>query len=553
MLQGMIMDRPLLISSLLDYAVRYFGDREIVSVTADDPLHRTTYRTIGDRAKRLANALLERFEIKPGDRIATLAWNDHRHLEIYYGVSGIGAVCHTINPRLFADQIVYIVNHAADRVLFVDPMFWPLVQKLLPKMPTLEHVVVMTAAETMPEGSTGIAFDYETVLAGHSAELAWPTFDETLASGLCYTSGTTGAPKGVLYHHRSTVLHSFSIALPNALGIGADDVVLPVVPMFHVNAWGLPYACPMAGAKMVMPGPKLDGKSLCRLFNQEKVTLTAGVPTIWAGLLDHCAASGETLEALRVAVIGGSAPPPAMIERFENEHDVQALHGWGMTEMSPVGAVCRLGPAFAHVDSTTRQRQKAKQGRPLYGVEVKIVDEAGDALAGGWENRRAFDGPRPLDHVRLFRGRRGQRSGLRRPRLVLDRRHRHHRCAWVHGDHRPRQGHDQIRRRVDQLDRAREPGSRSPRGRRGRGHRRSPPEMGRAAASDCGQTGRRDGHGFGSPWLSRRQDPPSGSSLMTSSSWTNCRIPQPARSKSPSLRERFEDHAWTTAAQAKQG
>ena len=380
MLKGLIMDRPLLISSLLDYAVRYFGDREIVSVTAADPLHRTNYRAIGDRAKKLAKALLERFEIKPGDRIATLAWNDHRHLEIYYGVSGIGAVCHTINPRLFADQIVYIVNHAADRVLFVDPMFWPLVQKLLPKLPTLEHVVVMTAPEAMPDGSADIALDYETVLAEWAADLAWPTFEETLASGLCYTSGTTGAPKGVLYHHRSTVLHSFSIALPNALGIGADDVVLPVVPMFHVNAWGLPYACPMAGAKMVMPGPKLDGESLCRLFREEGVTLSAGVPTIWANLLDHCAASGETLETLRTVVIGGSAAPLAMIERFENEHDAQALHGWGMTEMSPVGAVCRLGPAFAHETSAVCQRQKAKQGRPLYGVEVKIVDEDGRAL-----------------------------------------------------------------------------------------------------------------------------------------------------------------------------
>ena len=380
MLHGMMMDRPLLISSLIDYAQDYFGEREIVSVTADDPLHRTDYRTIAGRARQLANALTKRFGIEPGDRVATLAWNDHRHLEIYYGVSGSGAVCHTINPRLFADQIVYIVNHAADRLLFVDPMFWPLVEKLAPKMPSLEHIVIMAGSASMPDGSTDHCLDYETMLGEQSDDFVWPTFEETAASSLCYTSGTTGAPKGVLYHHRSTVLHSFSIALPNALGIGADDVVLPVVPMFHVNAWGLPYACPMAGAKMVMPGPKLDGASLCRLFNQENVTISAGVPTIWAGLLDHCAESGEKLEALRTVVIGGSAAPLAMIECFEKEHDVLALHGWGMTEMSPVGAVCRLGPAFAQRAPETCRRQKAKQGRPLYGVDVKIVDEGGDAL-----------------------------------------------------------------------------------------------------------------------------------------------------------------------------
>jgi len=380
MLNGMIMDRPLLISSLIDYAVDYFGEREIVSVTADDPLHRTTYRRIGTRAKQLAHVLKTRFGIKPGDRLATLAWNDHRHLEIYYGVSGSGAVCHTINPRLFAEQIVYIVNHAADRLLFVDPMFWPLVQKLAPKLPSLEHIIVMTSPAAMPESSEG-AHDYETLINEQPEDFVWPMFEETAASSLCYTSGTTGQPKGVLYHHRSTVLHSFAIALPNALGISADDVVLPVVPMFHVNAWGLPYACPMAGAKMVMPGPKLDGQSLCRLFNQEKVTISAGVPTIWAGLLDHCAQNGEALETLHTVVIGGSAAPPAMIERFETDHDVLALHGWGMTEMSPVGAVCRLGPAFADRDPAACQRQKAKQGRPLYGVDVKIVDDAGGTLS----------------------------------------------------------------------------------------------------------------------------------------------------------------------------
>jgi fatty-acyl-CoA synthase len=381
MLEGMMMDRPLLISSLIDYAADFFGGREVVSVTADEPRHRTDYRTVRRRAKQLAHALAGRFGIRQGDRVATLAWNDHRHLEIYYGVSGSGAVCHTINPRLFAEQIVYIVNHAADRLLFVDPLFWPLVQQLAPRLPTLEHIVVMTGPDAMPAGSAAAALDYETVLAGQPDDFAWPVFDETTASSLCYTSGTTGEPKGVLYHHRSTVLHSFAIALPNALGLGADDVVLPVVPMFHVNAWGLPYACPMTGAKLVMPGPKLDGASLCRLFQQEQVTLSAGVPTIWAGLLDHCARSGERLDSLRTVVIGGSAAPPAMIERFEREHGALALHGWGMTEMSPVGAMCRLGPAFADRPEAERQRQKAKQGRFLYGVDAKIVDDRGQAVA----------------------------------------------------------------------------------------------------------------------------------------------------------------------------
>ncbi len=379
-MKGMMMERPLLISSLLDHAVDYYGKTEITSVTADQPDHRITYQGIGRRAKQLANALTTRFAIKPGDRIATLAWNDHRHLEIYYGVSGIGAVCHTINPRLFADQIIYIVNHAKDRVLFTDPMFMPLVEKLAPNMPSLEHVVLLASREAMPAEANGSALAYEDVLAEQPDDLTWPTFDETTASGLCYTSGTTGHPKGVLYHHRSTVLHSFAISLPSALGLSADETLLPVVPMFHVNAWGTPYACPMSGTKLVMPGPRLDGASLYALMDREQVTLSAGVPTIWAGLLDHCAKEGVKLDNLKRVVIGGSAAPLSMIERFENDHDVEVLHGWGMTEMSPVGAVGKLGAAHASLTKSERHQLKVKQGRPLFGVEVKIVDDQGQRL-----------------------------------------------------------------------------------------------------------------------------------------------------------------------------
>jgi len=377
-MHGMMMERPLLISSLLDHAVDYYGSCEVVSVTSDAPDFRISYQEISGHAKQLAQALIQRFGIQKGDRIATLAWNDHRHLEIYYGVAGMGAVCHTINPRLFADQIIYIVNHAKDRLLFVDPMFLPLIEKLRPKLPSLEHVILMTSKEAMPAETDRQYLAYDEVLAEQSENFDWPSFDEMTASGLCYTSGTTGHPRGVLYHHRSTILHSLAISLPNALGLSSDDTLLPVVPMFHVNAWGTPYACPMAGTRMVMPGPRLDGASLYGLMDREAVTVSAGVPTIWAGLLDHCAKEGLTLNALKRVVIGGSAAPLSMIERFENDHDVEVLHG--MTEMSPVGALNRLGTSYQHLDAAERHQLKVKQGRPLWGVDVKIVNDQGKRL-----------------------------------------------------------------------------------------------------------------------------------------------------------------------------
>ena len=376
-MRGMMMDRPLLISSILEYAADYHGDTEIVSCTADDPQHRTTYAELRHRAKRLANGLRNRLDVGMGDRVATLAWNDYRHFELYYGVSGIGAVCHTINPRLFHDQIVYIVNHAEDRCLFTDPMFLPLVERLAPRLESLEHIVVLTDAAHMPDCGLDNVLCYEELIADQPSELVWPSFDETTASGLCYTSGTTGNPKGTLYHHRSTVLHSLAVVLPDAIGITPRDVVLPVVPMFHVNAWGLPYACPQVGAKLVMPGPRLDGAGLYEQFEREQVTFSAGVPTIWFGLLDHLAKTGSKLSSLRSVVIGGAAAPLSMIERFENDHGVEVLHGWGMTEMSPVGAVCSLKKSMQELPTAARHQIKLKQGRALWGVELKIVDDAG--------------------------------------------------------------------------------------------------------------------------------------------------------------------------------
>jgi acyl-CoA synthetase (AMP-forming)/AMP-acid ligase II len=379
-MRGLMMDRPLLITSLLDYAAEQHGAVEMVSCTADDPAYRTTYAGLRDRAKQLANALEGKLGIGPGDRVGTLAWNDHRHFELYYAVGGIGAVCHTINPRLFPEQIAYIVDHAEDRWLFTDPMFLPLVAQLAPRLTRLEGVVVLTDAAHMPESAPTGALDYETLIGDQSHELTWPELDETTACGLCYTSGTTGHPKGALYHHRSTVLHALSVVLPDAIGLGPRDVVLPVVPMFHVNAWGLPFACPLVGAKLVMPGPRLDGASLYEVFERERVTFSAGVPTIWFGLLAHLRESGRHPTSLQRVVIGGSAVPRSMIEAFENDHGVAVMHGWGMTEMSPVGAVCSLMPDMADWSVEDRFRLQEKQGHAIWGVDFKIVDENGARL-----------------------------------------------------------------------------------------------------------------------------------------------------------------------------
>jgi fatty-acyl-CoA synthase len=379
-MRGLMMDRPLLVSSILDHAAARYGTVEMASCTADAPAHRTTYAALARRAKQLARALQDRLGVRPGDRVATLAWNDHRHFELYYAIAGIGAVCHTINPRLFPDQIAYIVNHAGDRCLFADPMFLPLLEQLAPRLSSLEHIVALSDAAHMPESGLGGLLDYESLISDLPHAFAWPEFEETTACGLCYTSGTTGSPKGALFHHRSTVLHALAIIMPDVMGLTSRDTVLPVVPMFHVNAWGLPYACPLVGARMVMPGPRLDGASLYEQLERERVTFAAGVPTVWFGLLDHMRASGQGLSSLERVVIGGAAPPLSMIEAFEDAYGVEVLHGWGMTEMSPVGAVCNLKPAMTALDPAEQRRLKQKQGQAIWGVEFKIVDEQGRPL-----------------------------------------------------------------------------------------------------------------------------------------------------------------------------
>ena len=375
---GLMSERPLLISSILTHAATYHGDAEIVSGTVEGPVHRYTYRDAERRTKQLAKALL-RLGIDTGDRVATLAWSTHRHFELYYAISGIGAVCHTINPRLFDDQLVYIVNHAADRVLFVDTTFLPLVERLRPRLPSGCRVVPLTAADAAPATPLPTLPPYEALLAAEDDDYEWPEFDERTAAALCYTSGTTGNPKGALYSHRSTVLHAFAISFPDAIAVSARDVVCPVVPLFHVCGWGIPFAAPMSGAKLVLPGPHLDGASLYGLFEAEGVTYALGVPTIWQGFEAHLSASGARCSTLQRLLSGGSAVPPSMVETFARR-GIDLRQGWGMTEMSPLGTTAAFKAKHYALDPQAQAAVKAKQGRPVYGVEMKLVDDAGRAL-----------------------------------------------------------------------------------------------------------------------------------------------------------------------------
>jgi 3-(methylthio)propionyl---CoA ligase len=384
---GLMQDQPLLISSLITHADRHHGATEIVSRTIEGPIHRYSYRDAHARARRLANAL-RRLGVQEGERVGTLAWNTFRHLEIYFATSGIGAVCHTINPRLFPEQIVYIANHAEDRFVFFDLTFVPLVEKLRPLCKAVKGWIAMTDRAHMP-ASLPDALCFEELVAAESDALDWPALDEHAASSLCYTSGTTGNPKGVLYSHRSTLLHSYAAALPDAMNLSARDVILPVVPMFHANAWGLPYAALLVGAKLVFPGAALDGKSLSELFEGERVTFSAGVPTVWFALLQFMAQSNRRFGTLKRTLIGGSACPPAMIRTFETEHGIEVLHAWGMTEMSPLGTVAQLKGKHRDVGVEQQLAVKNKQGRALFGVDFKIVDGAGKELP--WDGKAFGD------------------------------------------------------------------------------------------------------------------------------------------------------------------
>jgi fatty-acyl-CoA synthase len=374
---GQMMDRPLLISSIACHAELQHPRREIVSIVADNPRHRYTYRDAFARARKLANAL-KRLGLQQGDRIATLAWNDYRHFETYYAVSGSGYVCHTINPRLFEDQIVFIMNHAEDRWLFLDPVFVPLVEKLQSRLPKLEGVVVMTDDAHMPITQLPRARSYESFIAAESDNFEWPEFDERTASSLCYTSGTTGDPKGVLYSHRSTILHCYAAALPDAMSLSAHEVVLPVVPMFHVNAWGLPYSCPMVGAKLVFPGSKMgDAETLQALIEEEQVTFSAGVPTVWQGLVAYLEKTGKRIDSLTHVVSGGSAVPAALMKQLKERHAVEVVHAWGMTETSPIGTIRSQSPEASTLPEDRREALRARQGRTVFGIELRVADDNG--------------------------------------------------------------------------------------------------------------------------------------------------------------------------------
>ncbi len=377
-------DRPLLISSLIEFAALNHADEEIVSRTVEGPIHRYTYKDCAIRSRQLAKAL-EKLGVQQGNRIGTLAWNGYRHVEIYYGVSGMGAVCHTVNPRLFPEQIVYIINHAEDKYIFLDLTFVPLIEKIIDQIPQVKGFVIMTDEANMPETLLPNVICYENLLATADDDYKWPVFDERTASSLCYTSGTTGNPKGVLFSNRSTIIHSYAVCTPGGLGLSNMETILPVVPMFHVNAWGIPYAAAMCGAKMVLPGARMDGEALYELMENEAVTLSAGVPTIWMMLLAYLKENNKKFTTMKRTVIGGAAPPKAMIETFEKDYNVNVVHAWGMTEMSPIGTACNLKKKHAGLSLDEKIELSLKQGRAVYGVDMKIVDAAGNDLP--WDGK----------------------------------------------------------------------------------------------------------------------------------------------------------------------
>ncbi len=376
---GQMMQMPLMISALLTHAEKNHADTEIVSRKVEGDIHRYNYRDMARRARQLANAL-KHLKVKPGDRVGTLAWNGFRHMELYYAVSGSGAVIHTVNPRLFPEQLAYVIDHAEDQIVFFDLSFTPLVEKLAPLCPNVRAWVAMTDRSHLPDAKIEHLLCYEDLVAAERDDYVWPVFDENTAAALCYTSGTTGNPKGVLYSHRSTVLHSLTVSMPDVFNMSSRSVVLPVVPMFHVNAWGIPYAAPLTGAKLVLPGAALDGASLYQLMEQEKVNYSAGVPTVWLGLLNHVRQHGLKFSTLKYTVVGGSAAPPSMIKSFQEDFGVRVLHAWGMTEMSPLGTLNTPKEKHSALSADDLFKLSLNQGRTFFGLDLEVVDDAGKPL-----------------------------------------------------------------------------------------------------------------------------------------------------------------------------
>ncbi|MBP6646632.1 MAG: fatty-acid--CoA ligase, partial [Burkholderiaceae bacterium] len=377
---GLMQNQPMLISSLIDYAERHHGDGEIVSRRVEGDIHRYTWADVAKRSRQVANAL-DGMQLKQGSRVATVAWNGYRHLELYFGVSGSGRVLHTLNPRLHPDQVVWIANHAEDEVVCFETSFLALIQAVHARCTTVKQWVLMCDADKLP-ADTGIPglISYEAWVGKEANTYTWPVFDENTASSMCYTSGTTGHPKAALYSHRSTILHAYAAALPDVMCISARDSILPVVPMFHVNAWGIPYSAALTGCKLVFPGPALDGKSVYELMETEGVTYSAGVPTVWQMLLGHMKANNLKFSTLKRTVIGGSACPPAMITAFNDDYGVEVLHAWGMTELSPLGTLCTLKNKHLGLPEAEKMKIRLKQGRGIYGIDMKIVGDDGNAL-----------------------------------------------------------------------------------------------------------------------------------------------------------------------------
>jgi len=386
---GLMQNQALSIASLIDFAERHHGAAEIVSLRVEGDIHRYTYRQAAQRSRQLANAL-DALALLPGERVASVAWNGYRHFEMYFGVSGSGRVLHTINPRMHPDQIAWVIHHAQDQLLCFDLTFLPIIQAIHTKCPSVKHWVALCDADKLPVDS-GIPHlqSYEALLAAQATRYSWPELDENTASSMCYTSGTTGNPKAVLYSHRSTLLHAYAAALPDVMAISARDAILPVVPMFHVNAWGIPYSAALTGAKLVLPGPGLDGKSVYELIEQEQVTYAAGVPTVWQMLLTHVQSKGLRFSSLQRTVIGGSACPPAMISAFREQFGVEVLHVWGMTELSPLGTACNLKNHHLQRSEADKMKVRLKQGRALFGIDLKIVDGEGAELP--WDGHSCGD------------------------------------------------------------------------------------------------------------------------------------------------------------------